>query len=110
MKAEEMYQSVWVKYLPVIKLKLKQTVRNGEPSHIGMYKFEFHLDGKSKNVGRQFDLELRNGRVVNDISKIPVAKALNDVMKNDIALWPLVAAGHFNFSLDGGFVFTIEKK
>lgn len=110
MKAQELYQAVWVKYLPVITLKLKQVIRNGEPTHIGMYQFEFHVDGKKRNIGRQFDLELKNGRVLSDISKTPVAKALTDVMRSDSTLWPLVYNGHFRFSLDGSFVFTIQKQ
>jgi hypothetical protein len=110
LKEQEMYHAVWVKYLPVITLKLKQTIRNGEPAHVGMYQFEFHGSGKKRSVGHQFDLELKNGRIMNDISKTPLAKELNAVMREDQTLWPLVYSGHFSFALDGGFIFTIQKK
>jgi len=110
MNEQEMYHAVWMKYLPVITLKLKQTIRNGEPTHVGMYQFEFHVNGKKRSIGHQFDLELKNGRVINDISKTPVARELNAVMKEDAAIWPLVNGGHFCFSLDGSFMFTIQKK
>src|ERR1041385_4882607 len=95
MKEQEMYHAVWMKYLPVITLKLKQTIRNGEPTHVGMYHFEFHKSGKKRNIGHQFDLELKNGRVINDISKTAVARELNAVMKEDFALKSLIGSGHF---------------
>src|SRR4030095_4559768 len=98
MNEQEMYHSVWMKYLPVITLKLKQTIRTGEATHVGMFQFEFHKNGKKRNIGHQFDLELKNGRVMNNISKTPVARELKEVMKEDAAIWPLVQDGHFCFS------------
>ncbi|MCY7411104.1 MAG: hypothetical protein LH473_12600 [Chitinophagales bacterium] len=109
-KEQEMYHAVWAKYLPVITLKVKQVIRTGEPAHIGMYQFEFHKSGKKRKIGHQFDLELKFGRVLTDISKSAVALELNAVIKEDTTIRPLVNAGHFCFSLDSSFVFTIEKK
>jgi len=106
---KEMYRAVWVKYLPVIALKLKQMIRTGEPVHIGMYQFEFHSSGKKRNIGHQFNLELNKGRVVNDISKSALAKELSLVMKEDPSVGSLLNSGHFLFSLDGSFVFTIQN-
>ena len=110
MNKQELYHAVWRKYLPVITLKLKQTIRNGEPTYVGMYQFEFHTSGMKRTIGHQFDLELNNGRVMNNISKAPIARELNAVMKEDAVIWPLIYDGHFCFSLDGSFMFTIQKK
>jgi hypothetical protein len=109
-KDQEMYHAIWLKYLPVIAMKLKQVVRNGAPAHIGMYQFEFHTAGKQRNVGHQFNLELRQGRVVNDISKYPAAKELSAVMKDDAVVGSILHSGHFLFSLDGNFALTIQNK
>jgi hypothetical protein len=50
--------------LPVITMKLKQVIRNNEPSTINMYKFEFQNPGSKKKSNYQFNLELKEGRVV----------------------------------------------
>ena len=110
MKDQELYQALWKKYLPVIAMKLKQVMRSGEPAHVGMYQFEFHNGGKKRSVGHQFNLELNKGKVVNDISKVPLAKELREVMKEDSQLGSLLVEGHFVFSLDKSFVFTIQNK
>jgi len=105
-----MYHAVWLKYLPVIALKLKQVVRSGQSAHIGMYQFEFHTTGKERKIGHQFSLELKNGRVMNDISKYPIAKELTTVLKEDTTVGSLLHSGHFLFNLDGNFALTIENR
>jgi hypothetical protein len=110
MKEIEIYQAVWKKYMPVITMKLKQVIRNNESAHVGMYQFEFHSSGKKKRTGYQFDLDLDKGKLKSDISSSPVAKELNEMMKTDSAVKSLLVSGHFNFSLNGDFILTIQKK
>ena len=92
-------------------MKLKQTVRTGEPSHIGMYRFEFHSEGrsKSKSTSPSFLLDIKNGRVMNDISKAEVAQELNSILKDDYAAGSLLSSGHFQFNLDSSFQLTLHK-
>jgi len=110
-KAKEVYHEVWKKYLPLISMKLKQTMRTGDPSHIGMYRFEFHSDGTSKSKGTNhvFMLDVKNGRVMNDISKVEVAQELNSILREESGVETVLRAGHFHFNLDSNFQLTIQK-
>ena len=110
MKEAEVYQLIWKRYFPVITMKLKQVVRNGGSATIGMYKFEFQSEGNKKKAGFQFNLELREGRIISDIAKSIAAKELAEMMRQDPNIRPLLNAGHFSFVLDTEYVLTIEKK
>ncbi len=110
MKDIEVYQTLWKKYLPVISMKLKQVVRNNESAHVGMYKFEFHSSGKKKKSGYQFDLNIRNGRVINDISSSPVAAQLSEILRQDPVIKSILNSGYFNFTLNSDFILTIQQK
>ncbi len=110
MKEAEVYQTLWKRYLPVISMKLKQVIRNNESAHVGMYKFEFHSSGKKKKSGYQFDLNIRNGRVVNDVSTSAVALQLSEMLRADPTIKSLLNSGHFNFNLNSDFILTIQQK
>ena len=90
-------------------MKLKQVIRNNEPATITMYKFEFQNVGTKKKSNFQFNLELKEGRVINDISGSVAAKELSEMLKLDANVRPLLNTGHFTFSLNGEFAFTIQK-
>lgn len=107
-KEQEMFRVIWARYLPVIALKLKQMIRTGQAVHIGMHPSDFHRSGKKRNIGHQFSLELKDGRLMNDISKLAAAKELREAMREDPQVGSLLHGGHFLFQLDGGFVFTIR--
>ena len=110
MKEAEVYQLIWRKYLPVITMRLKQVVRTGEPVTIGMYKFEFQSEGNKKKSGYHFNLEMKDGRVANDIGKNLPAKELSDMLRQDPNTRPILNEGYFTITLSPEFILTIDKK
>jgi len=110
MKEAEIYQLVWKRYLAVLTMKVKQLVRNGGSATIGMYKFEFQSEGNKKKSGHQFNLELKDGRVINDIARSIAAKELAEMLRQDPNVRPLLNTGHFSFTLDPAYQLIIEKK
>jgi len=110
MKDAELYQQVWKKYLPVITLKLKQVIRSNEPTHIGMYRFEFHSSSKKTKLGHQFDLHITKGKVLNSFTQPTLVKELMNVLKEDSSVRVLLSSGDFSISLNADFILTIQKK
>lgn len=78
------YLSLWKKYLPVIRIKLKQSLKAGQS--LQLQKHEFFSVGDRKPEHYTFNLEIQNGQVINDISGTAVARDLFYVLKEDQVL------------------------
>ncbi len=102
------YQSVWNKFLPLITLKVKSAIKNGEVQTIEMDKIDFERASDKKNSKFPFDLEMNEGRSqkTKKTSAIALdfARALNE---NDVAK-DLLKIGNFKFVLNNKFVMSIS--
>lgn len=76
---EYLYVPLWNKYLKIISLALSST----EEKTIPLSQGEFTTLGNRKQSGYSFNLELLNGKVVNDISGSAVARDLHHVLLSD---------------------------
>src|SRR5262249_19221640 len=98
---------VWKKFLPVIAIKIKSAVKNGDKQQVAMDKLDFEKASSSKNRKYQFDLELMEGRTVKSKQTSTVghdfARALNDYE----LIKEIIRTNNFKFNLDSKFVLTI---
>lgn len=78
---KEKYISFWRKYLPVIRIQLKKSLQQDAVLHLD--KIELEATGKRELSGYGFNLEIKNGKVVNDISGTAVARDLFKVLLKD---------------------------
>ncbi len=107
MKELDVYQAVWKKYLPVIAMKIKESQRKNESVSFSLYKPEFQVASKRKKISFEFDLEMRDSRVLNNSSIPPIAKDLSETLRQNLAMKQQIGIGYFKFSMNSDFILTI---
>ena len=100
------FQQVWIKYIPVIMLKIKTAVRNTEPQELQLDKFDFE-NTASKSAVFQFKFRLVNGRVVYNSKATAVGLELIEAINTVEPAKDLIKSGSFTFSMSK-FVLKIE--
>jgi hypothetical protein len=106
MANDDIYQRLWNKYMPVIKLKLKEAVRKKEVTSFGLNKTDFELLGK-KGARHTFTLEIKEGRSVGNLATSPVARDLLVVLKEDSLVKQIIKNGHFKMTMGKAFELNI---
>ena len=85
------YLQTWKKYLPVIRLHLKRSLNEDQSFKLNITDFESAGDrGKS---GYTFNLQMENGKPINNISGSAVARDLYEALKADEATKALASGG-----------------
>jgi len=107
MRDAHLYNDLWKKYLPVIRIFLKKSTE--ESQTLKLFKHEFEVVGDREKAGYQFNLELNKGVVANNISGSAVARDLRDVLHEDQSARNLLKEGHYKINLDTAFVLHITK-
>lgn len=107
MKELDIYQAVWKKYLPVIAMKIKEAQRKNEAVSFNLYKPEFQEASKRKKISFDFELEMKDSRVMNNSSIPPIAKDLSEALRQNIAMKQQIGIGSFKFSMNADFILTI---
>jgi hypothetical protein len=105
----KIYQSVWNKFLPVIAMKLRTAVKQGELQKLDMDKLDFEKASNRKNCKYQFDLELNEGRTLRSKTTATIgldfARALNEYEPTR----DLIKAGIFKFNLSSKLILSISQ-
>ena len=107
MKELDVYQAVWKKYLPVIAMKIKEAQRKNESVSFPLYKPEFQVASKRKKISFEFDLEMKDSRVLNNSSIPPIAKDLSEALRQNLAMKQQIGIGHFKFTMNSDFIMSI---
>lgn len=102
-----LYYPLWKKKLPIIQVQMKNAV-NGT-KEIKMDKSEFESYGNRVVSDYFFNIEINNGKVVNNINGTAVARDLFDVLSADINCKKLLTNKYFKFSLGKEFVLRISN-
>ena len=102
-----MYTHAWNKYLPVIRILLKRSVR--EEQSLPLSVPDFDKTGSQKKVGFTFTLAFKNGRIDNLAGLSPVAKELHSVLLEDTAIRGLLGKGEYHFSLNSKLLLGIKQ-
>jgi len=101
MKGSGKYLDLWRKYLPVVRILIKNS-KNGLQKLL-MSKHEFEVVGEREKAGYQFNLEFSQGKVVNNISGSAVARDLRDVIYSDRSAKELISEGAYKINPDSLF-------
>ena len=100
-----MYTTLWEKYLPVIRILLKKSLK--EEQVFLMNTPDFDRVGLKRKTALRFSLKLKNGRPVNVIVDFPLASSLASVLQSDAAIQDLLSGGEFHFNLNTKYELTI---
>jgi hypothetical protein len=103
------YQLVWNKFLPVIAMKLKTAVKQGEMQLLEMDKVDFEKAGSSKNSKYQFDLEMNEGRTIRSRTASGIALDFSRALMEFESTKELVKTGNFKFNLNSKFVLSMSE-
>ena len=107
MADKNFYYPLWRKYLPVLAIQMKNTV-NGVKT-IQMSKMEFDAHGDRPKSSYKFNLEVKEGRVANDINGTAVARDLFEVLKENATIADLLRNYQFKISLGSDFVLKVTR-
>jgi hypothetical protein len=101
-----MYNHIWRKYLPIIKILLKKS--RTEDQVLMLNRVDFEKAGTGRKAGYKFTIELTDGKVGNVISGSPLAMNLAEVILEDQAAKDILAENNFEVSLSTKFQLTIK--
>lgn len=106
MTEQNVYYPLWLKYLPIINVQIKNAA-NGE-REINLTKFEFEAFATRKAADNKFNLEIKNGKIVNDIKGVALARDLFEVLNSDAKAKDLLQEKHVQISLGKDYVLRIS--
>jgi hypothetical protein len=102
----EKYINLWKKYLAVIRIQLKNSLRRDEMLQLS--KIEFEAAGDRDSSGYTFNLEIQNGQIANDISGTAVARHLYKVLNDDAILNEFLKGKKIKISLSKSFILKLK--
>jgi hypothetical protein len=100
------YITLWKKYLPVIRIQMKKSLRNEQ--ELQLNKIEFEAKGDRDLSGYTFNLEIEKGKVTNDIRGTAVARDLFQVLVEDVGLKEFLEDKRLKISLRRNFILKIR--
>lgn len=106
MSDEGKYIVLWKKYMPVIKLLLKKT---GDQK-LQLYRHEFEVTGAKNKTGYSFSIEIVNGKVINKISGVAIAKDLIQSMNETPGLNEWLKGQTLKISLGRNYEMKFTKQ
>jgi hypothetical protein len=100
-----MYTNLWVKYLPVMRILLKKSLKEEQVFLMNIPDFE--RAGIKRKTGLKFLLMLKDGKPGNVIVAFPLAASLATVLQEDAAIRELLTTNEFHVSLNTKYELTI---
>ena len=101
-----MYNHIWRKYLPIIKILLKKS--KTEEQVLALNRVDFEKAGTGRKAGYKFTIEFTDGKVGNVISGSPLAMNLAEVILEDDSVKEVLQENHFEVSLNTKFQLSIK--
>lgn len=103
---QRQYLTTWKRYLPVIRLHLKKSLVEEQQFKLNITDFESAGDrGKS---GYTFNIQMENGKVINNISGSAVARDLYELLKSDDAIKAMLQDKSVKISVGKSFMLSIK--
>jgi hypothetical protein len=103
-----MYNHIWKKYLPIIKILMKKSV-SGEDQVLALNRIDFERAGTGRKAGYKFKIEFIDGKVGNVISGSPLAMHLAQVILEDDGAKQILSEHNFDVSLNTKFQLLIKN-
>ena len=102
-----MYNHIWKKYLPIIKILMKKSV--SEEQTLSLNRVDFERAGTGRKAGYKFSIEFTDGKVGNVISGSPLAMHLAQVILEDEGARQILSEHNFEVSLNTKFQLAIKN-
>jgi hypothetical protein len=103
---ERQYLSTWKRYIPVIRLHIKKSFNEEQAFKLNITDFE--SAGGSSKSGYTFNIQMENGKVINNISGSAVARDLFEALKADDAIKAMLQDKSIKISVGKSFMLTIK--
>jgi hypothetical protein len=103
-----MYNHIWKKYLPIIKILMKKSV-SGEEQILALNRIDFERAGTGRKAGYKFKIQFIDGKVGNVISGSTLAMHLAQVILEDDAAKQILVEHNFEISLNTKFQLIIKN-
>lgn len=101
-----MYNHIWKKYLPIIRILMKKS--NTENQVLDLNRVDFERAGTGRKAGYKFTIEFTNGKVGNVISGSPLAMHLAQVILEDDSAKEILSENNYEVSLNTKFQLSIK--
>ena len=101
-----MYNHIWKKYLPIIRILMKKSVTDEQV--LDLNRIDFERAGTGRKAGYKFKIEFTDGKVSNVISGSTLAMHLAQVILEDDAAQEILNEHNFEISLNTKFQLTIK--
>jgi hypothetical protein len=101
-----MYNHIWKKYLPIIKILMKKS--NAEDQVLALNRVDFERAGTGRKAGYKFVINFTDGKVGNVISGSPLAMHLAQVILEDEGAKQILNENNYDVSLNTKFQLTIK--
>ena len=103
-----MYNHIWKKYLPIIKILMKKS--NTEDQVLSLNRIDFERAGSGRKAGYKFLIEFTDGKVGNVISGSQLASDLAQVVLDDDAAKQILSENNYEVSLNTKFQLSVKHK
>lgn len=103
-----MYNHIWKKYLPIIKILMKKSV-SGEDQVLALNRIDFERAGTGRKAGYKFTIEFTDGKVSNVISGSALAMHLASVIMEDDSAKQILSENNYEVSLNTKFQLSIKQ-
>lgn len=103
------YVGFWNRYLPVIRIKLKEAFNKNEASQLSLSKYDFEVAGGKMKSPYTFSLELVAGKFTNSIACTDVARNLYQVLTEDTTVKAWLMDKSIKINMSAKFVLNFSK-
>ncbi len=102
-----MYNQIWIKYLPVIRILIKRSAVSDQL--LSVNQSDFDRSGKGRKAGFSFNIEFINGLLSSSSKETEFARAFINVLKEDEIVKGLLSANNYNFVFTSKFQLRIKN-
>jgi len=102
-----MYNHIWKKYLPIIRILMKKSI--SEDQVLDLNRVDFERAGTGRKAGYKFTIQFTDGKVGNVISGSELAMHLASVIMEDNSAKQIVSENNFEVSLNTKFQLSIKS-
>jgi hypothetical protein len=103
---QNMFTNLWIKYLPVIRLLVKKSLK--EDQVLTMNVPDFERAGIKRKAAVKFSMCLKNGRPSHGAMEIPLAASLVTVLLAEPSMQELLADAEYCFSVNTKYELNIR--
>jgi hypothetical protein len=103
-----MYNHIWKKYLPIIRILLKKSATGGDQV-LNLNRVDFERAGTGRKAGYKFTIEFTDGKVGNVISGSTLAMHLASVILEDDNAKQILNESNYEVSLNTKFQLSIKN-